>query len=169
MWRNNRTGSSNPPRSASKSLTFAAFPDLTEKSFETARNVRALASGVNCAAKERRRGESRSGEFRGIFSGARWRSPDSVRDHQRPFARKLAARSVDTRVHRLVGINVVFGSERHRDPSSHAVPARNRQPLLPLLSPRPPSFAGRFCGSASCAMCASGASRRRPHLHVPIP
>ena len=69
-----------------------------------------VASGVNCAAKERRRGESRSGEFRGIFSGARWRSPDSVRDHQRPFARKLSARSVDTRVHRLVGINVVFGS-----------------------------------------------------------
>jgi hypothetical protein len=78
MWRANRTASSNPPPSASKSLSFAKIPERTEESCEMARNVRALARGSSRTAKERRREEPHSAPFRGIFSGTRWQSPDSL-------------------------------------------------------------------------------------------
>jgi hypothetical protein len=87
MARTNRTAGSNPSRSASKSLGFLTFPDQAEESYKMRRNVRALARGVNYAAKERRRGEPHSTPFRGIFSGARWRSPDCLRNDDSNFAR----------------------------------------------------------------------------------
>lgn len=82
VFTGNRNVGSNPTPSASKSLTPCTFPDLREYLYEMRRNVRALARGPNRTAKERRRGEPRSTPFRGIFSGARWRSPDSLRQLQ---------------------------------------------------------------------------------------
>jgi hypothetical protein len=66
---------------------FPHVPERTEESCEMARNARALARGPNRAAKEGRRGESHSAPFRDIFSGARWRSPDSIRNDECNFAR----------------------------------------------------------------------------------
>jgi hypothetical protein len=58
MCRTNRTASSNPFRSASKSLHIRAFPDPTEESCEKPGNVRALASGRYRMSNERGRAAS---------------------------------------------------------------------------------------------------------------
>lgn len=87
MLRTNHTAGSNPVRPASKPLPVLTFPDRTEESRQMPRNVRALLRGANCATKERRHGSRFSAPFGRIFSGARWRSPDSLRKDYCTFAR----------------------------------------------------------------------------------